>query len=239
MRRFGQTWGMIEMQFAAARRDDSLVVLEGFHALKHAIRFGADVLTMVTADPSRARHLAAELAPDIAAALDGGLQALPTEVFTSLAVPPPPTGVLAIARRPPVDPTAVLGDRSPQPVVLLDRPRHQGNVGAVIRVAAGVGAAGVLTTGTIDPWHPAVLRGSAGLHFAVAVARVDTIPATDRRLVALDPGGDPLRPGSIPPRALLALGSERSGLDADLRARADLRLGIPMQPGVSSLNLAT
>jgi len=71
------------------------------------------------------------------------------------------------------------------------------------------------------------------------VARVEEVTGTDRPLVALDPGGDPLRPGSIPPRALLAFGSERSGLDADLLARADRRIGIPMQSGVSSLNLAT
>ena len=43
----------------------------------------------------------------------------------------------------------------------------------------------------------------------------------------------------IPPRAMLAFGSERRGLGDDLLARADARLRIPMRPGVSSLNLAT
>jgi len=158
---------VVETQFAAARRDDSLVVLEGFHTLKHAIRFGADVLTVVATDPAPVLRLAAELAPDVAAAIGERLRTVPAEVFARLAVPAPPTGVLAIARRPPVDPAAVLGDPSPLPVVLLDRPRHPGNLGAVIRVGAAAGTAGVLTTGTIDPWHPAVLRGSAGLHFAM------------------------------------------------------------------------
>ena len=43
----------------------------------------------------------------------------------------------------------------------------------------------------------------------------------------------------LPAGAVLAFGSERSGLDAALLARADAPLAIPMRPGVSSLNLAT
>jgi TrmH family RNA methyltransferase len=121
-------------------------------------------------------------------------------------------------------------------VVLLEDPRHLGNVGAVVRVAAAAGAAGVLTTGGRDPWDPAALRGSAGLHYALPVGRVDGPPA-DRPLAALDPEGEPL--AALPAGAVLAFGTERHGLSAALRARADVRVAIPMRPGVSSLNLAT
>jgi tRNA(Leu) C34 or U34 (ribose-2'-O)-methylase TrmL len=38
---------------------------------------------------------------------------------------------------------------------------------------------------------------------------------------------------------VLAFGTERAGLSAQLLARADARIGIPMRAGVSSLNLAT
>ena len=34
-----------------------------------------------------------------------------------------------------------------------------GNMGACVRVAAAADAAGVLTTGGNDPWHPDALRG--------------------------------------------------------------------------------
>jgi TrmH family RNA methyltransferase len=121
-------------------------------------------------------------------------------------------------------------------VVLLEDPRHLGNVGAVVRVAAAAGAAGVLTTGTRDPWDPAALRGSAGLHYALPVGRVDGPPA-DRPLAAFDPEGEPL--AALPAGAVLAFGTERHGLSAALRARADVRVAIPMRAGVSSLNLAT
>jgi TrmH family RNA methyltransferase len=124
-------------------------------------------------------------------------------------------------------------------VVLLEDPRTMGNMGACVRVAAAADAAGVLTTGENDPWHPDALRGAAGLHFALPVARVEELPESDRPLVAIDPGGDEMRAGGLPPRAVLAFGTERYGLSSALLARADARLGIPMREGVSSLNLAT
>ena len=114
-----------------------------------------------------------------------------------------------------------------------------GNMGACVRVAAAADAAGVLTTGPNDPWHPDALRGAAGLHFALPVAGVGELPPSDRPLVAIDPGGEDLRPAELPPRAILAFGTERYGLSDGLLERADARLGIPMRPGVSSLNLAT
>ena len=114
-----------------------------------------------------------------------------------------------------------------------------GNMGACVRVAAAADAAGVLTTGGNDPWHPDALRGAAGLHYALPVAAVDPVPESDRPLIALDPEGEPLGPGSVPPRAILAFGTERHGLSEELLERAGARLRIPMRDGVSSLNLAT
>jgi TrmH family RNA methyltransferase len=114
-----------------------------------------------------------------------------------------------------------------------------GNMGACVRVAAAAEAAGVLTTGDNDPWHPDALRGAAGLHFALPVARVGELQRSDRPLVAIHPEGETLRSGAIPPRAILAFGTERHGLSPALLERADARLGIPMREGVSSLNLAT
>ena len=151
----------------------------------------------------------------------------------------PRTGVVAIARRPAVDVAALLADERPAPMVLLEDPRTMGNMGACVRVAAAAGAAGVLTTGGNDPWHPDALRGAAGLHYALPGRRGrGRCPRATGRWSRSTPGGGP-RAGRVPPRAILAFGTERHGLSAGLLARADARLGIPMREGVSSLNLAT
>jgi RNA methyltransferase, TrmH family len=226
-------------RYRTARRDPGLAVLEGFHALKHALRFGAEVLEAVAAEPAQLRQLAAELAPDLGGDLPGRAVPVAPDLIAELVPQAPRTGVVAIARRPEVELAPLLADRDPAPLVLLEDPRTMGNMGACVRVAAAADATGVLTTGSNDPWHPDALRGAAGLHFALPVVGVEELPPSDRPLIAIDPGGEDLRLAELPPRAILAFGTERYGLSTALLERADARLGIPMREGVSSLNLAT
>jgi TrmH family RNA methyltransferase len=226
-------------RYRTARRDPGLAVLEGFHALKHALRFGADVLEALAADRRQLEELVAGLAPDLGGSLTERTAPVAAELVAELVPQAPRTGVVAIARRPDIDLATLLAAERPEPLVLLEDPRTMGNMGACVRVAAAADAAAVLTTGPNDPWHPDALRGAAGLHFALPVAGVEELPASDRPLVAIDPGGEELRPAELPPRAILAFGTERYGLSDALLDRADARLGIPMRAGVSSLNLAT
>ena len=202
------------------------VVLEGFHAVKHALRFAPDLVdTVMVRSLSAAAALAAELAPDVAGLLLG--RAVQAAVDH-------PTGVSGTARRPTAD-TSVLSSRT-SPLVVLDDPRHPGNAGAAIRVAAAAGASGFAVVGTLDPWGTSVVRGAAGLHFALPVL---TCTLDDLRgpVLALDADGSRL--GVVPDDAVLVVGSERNGLSPGLRARADEVVALPMREGVSSLNLAT
>ncbi len=234
-------------------------MLEGLHALKHALRFGAQVQCVVVTEPEQVRTLAQALAPDVAERIFADAQAVSPEVFAALAPQAPSTGVIAVARRCRVDVAALLVDTHPAPIVLLEQPRNLGNLGACVRVAAAADIAGVLTTGVHDPWDPAALRGSAGLHYALPVARLgeDALAGLGsarrelvgagmgaagedaRPLVAVDPDGEDLRAERLPPRAILAFGSERQGLSEELLGRADALVRLPMREGVSSLNLAT
>jgi TrmH family RNA methyltransferase len=226
-------------RYRAARRDGGLAVLEGFHALKHALRFGAEPREAVSSDPGGLERLTADLAPDLAGSLAELVIPVDPETLARMVPQAPRTGVIAIARRPAVDVAEALADERPSPVVLLEDPRTMGNMGACVRVAAAADAAGVLTTGSNDPWHPDALRGAAGLHFALPVAAIDALPASDRPLVAVDPEGDESDLRALSPRSVFAFGTERHGLSASLLERADARLAIPMRAGVSSLNLAT
>jgi TrmH family RNA methyltransferase len=231
----------LRRRFRAARRDPELTVLEGFHALKHALRFGAAVETAVAVDPDELERLAADLAPDLAGRFGAEVQIVDAAELAELVPQAPRTGVVAIARRKRADLGAALADRREAPVVLLEQPRNMGNLGACVRVAAAADAAALLTIGENDPWHPDAVRAAAGLHYALpAVAVVERAPSGEGRpLLALDPEGDEIDPAAIDPGAVLAFGTERHGLSDELLAVADGRVALPMRDGVSSLNLAT
>jgi RNA methyltransferase, TrmH family len=228
-----------------AHRDPAYVRLEGVHALKHAVRFGADVEVVLSPDPPRLHALLAELAPDV------GLPVPVTPVdmgtWRAVAGRELPSPVITIARRPPVGVAEVLA--APGRLVVLEDPRHLGNLGAAVRVAAAASAGGVLVVGDADPWHPTAVRGAAGLQFALPVARTAAWPIAlttgvgpsggPRPVVALDTGGTSLRAGAIAPDAAILVGTERGGLSAGIRQHAELTVAIPMRPGVASLNLAT
>jgi TrmH family RNA methyltransferase len=228
--------------FREARESDELVVLEGFHPLKHALRFGASVITIVTYDVGELHRLARDHAPERSEEMATRAIEVERKDFRRLGPYEPHTGVVSIARRVAYEPHEILADPREAPAVLLDEPRHRGNLGAVVRAAAAAGAAGVLNTGPLDPWHPVVVRGAAGLQFAIPVARLEALPdreRLDRPLLVFDPAGEPLGPSRVDSRSVLVFGSERRGVGAELIARADARLRLPMREGVSSLNLAT
>jgi RNA methyltransferase, TrmH family len=228
-----------------AHRDDGYVRLEGVHALKHAVRFGANVEVVLSPDPARLQALLAELAPDVE--LPVPITPVAPGTWRAVAGRELPSPALTIARRPPVGVADVLA--APGRIVVLEDPRHLGNLGAVVRVAAAADAGGVLVVGDADPWHPTAVRGAAGLQFALPVARTASWPArlsTDpgprgqrRTIVALDTGGLTLQAGVIASDAAILVGTERGGLSMALREHAHHAVAIPMRPGVASLNLAT
>ncbi|MEX2328932.1 MAG: TrmH family RNA methyltransferase [Nitriliruptoraceae bacterium] len=230
---YGASVGLV----TAARADPTLVVLEGVHAVKHAVRFGAHVDAVVSPDLSAARDLLASLAPDVSLPPDS-VEVDPATWRRLLGGRDLPSPLLAVARRPVWSLHQLDGGR----VVVLEDPRHLGNLGATIRVAAAADAAGVVVVGAADPWHPSCVRAAAGLHFALPVLRVADVrglDGLDLPIVAIDPDGDELSATTLPADGLLAFGTERAGLSPELRARATRALRIPMRAGVSSLNLAT
>ncbi|MBL1096183.1 TrmH family RNA methyltransferase [Streptomyces coffeae] len=217
------------------------VLVDGFHALKHALRFGADVRVAISSDKGSALALADELADDLRVRISDLVTEVPAQIFRDLVPRVHPTQVAALAVRPSRHANLDHLSRLPRsaPVVVLDNPRNLGNVGAVVRLAAGFGATGVVTTGDMDPWHPSVVRAGAGLHYATAVERLPLGDLPPGPLYALDPEGEDIRSVVLPDDALLAFGSERHGISPEVRDRATKLVALPMRPQVSSYNLAT
>src|SRR5437588_10043358 len=144
----------VVQRFRRLRRDQSFAVLEGFHAVKHALRFGAAVQEVIASDPAELEKLTRLLAPDLAGEFSARATVVTREVLAGVAAHAPHSGVVALARRTKVGLAQILHDPRPRPIVLLEDPRDLGNLGACVRVAAAADAAAVITAGRNDPWAP-------------------------------------------------------------------------------------
>ena len=224
-------------RFYAAYRNPGLAVLEGFHPARHALQFGARLEVAVTYDQQKLLELAERLAPESVPGIEGVLQVVTRERFTRLSQRSLSSPLLSICARPDYDIAAIVAERT-KPMVHLHRPRNPGNVGAAVRVAAAADMGAVTISGQ-DPWSPVAIRSATGLQFAVPVAMMELSSSCGRPIVAVDIDCEPLDTGSLSPDSILVLGGERHGLPAWIREVAHRSVGVPMRPGVSSLNLAT
>ena len=122
------------------------------------------------------------------------------------------------------------------------------NLGAIIRVAAGLGWDGVLVSpGSADPLYRRAVKASMGSSLALPWRRMEA----DTDLQRLRDAGftlvaSTLAPGAVdfaglepPAKTALLLGTEGQGLSDAWSAAADRHVTIPMAAGVDSLNVAT
>ena len=153
---------------------------------------------------------------------------------------------LRVAPLPLADADDLLGLAAPACVLGLDSLEDPHNLGAVVRIAAGLGLGGVVVAGP----HPPPLGGAAAKVAAgtlprVAVAHVGSLGDLARRakdagfwVYGADTGGTPVAEVELPDRLLLCIGGEAGGLRAKTRAALDATLAIPLAAGVESLNLS-
>jgi TrmH family RNA methyltransferase len=165
--------------------------------------------------------------------------------FASAAETEAPQGVLAVAAVPERS-MAALAPGDAARFVVLDGVQDPGNAGTILRTAAALGADGVLALpGTVDLWNAKVVRSAMGALFvrpAVSCTwdELDGFLAAHRvALWGADAGGTPVETvATRPARLALAVGNEGNGLSAELRARTDRIVSLPIAADVESLNVA-
>lgn len=128
-----------------------------------------------------------------------------------------------------------------QLTLYADRVSDPGNVGTLIRASAAFTKASIhLSADSADPYSPKALRAAMGATFAhppQSDASIGEIPGTT---IALDASGTTnLADFEIAGPVVLAVGSEREGLDQSILDAADVVARIPMRAdGPESLNVA-
>ena len=163
-------------------------------------------------------------------------------VLADLAPTRTPQGVLAVAE----EPRRPRWNAANGVALWLDRVQDAGNLGAIVRAAAGLGAAIVLLSpDCTDPFGPSAVRGSAGAVFRVPIERgVTAVRAVERlrekggEVWATGSGGRPIEGWDPIQPCLVMIGAEGAGLSAEAFDLADGELTIPLSGDVESLNVA-
>jgi TrmH family RNA methyltransferase len=206
--------------------EDGYAVAEGVHLLEEALAAKCEIGAVIASESARVHYPEARIVSD--------------KTFRELASTETPQGVIALVR----PPVATLEQmmRGDALVVVLDGVQDPGNAGAILRAAEAFGATGaVFLKGTVNPYNPKCLRGSAGSAFRVPlVASVEAEEILEQmRLTwyAAMPRAEKLgSDADLGSPCGIIIGSEGRGVSPALAERAT-GLRIPTA-GVESLNAA-
>lgn len=226
-----------------AREKYSLFVAEGVRSVEELLRSGLKVRGALVA-PQLATAPRGEA---LRAALDQSkveVAEVSEKDFRSAAETESPQGVIAIGEVP----ARSLDTLDLPPVcrvLLLDGVQDPGNAGTILRTAAALGAnATIALPGTVDLWNPKTIRSSMGaqfFHLAFHASLEEVLSYLDRaklQLWATAADGAPLNRGEAPARLAIAVGNEGAGLSAEIRAKAQRTVSLPISGTVESLNVA-
>lgn len=223
---------------AKERRRQNVFLLEGTHLLQEACAVNYPLLQVAMTEAWCHNH----------GDLLGHLQRIATDirlvsadVLKSMCTTVSPDGVVAIAQR--KIRSADLSDAISLGVA-LERLQDPGNLGTVIRTAAGAGCDRIwLTADSVDIDHPKVLRATAGQWFRLPMQTVATLESLKKLLTvqlvattptaALDYWELDLRQPTV-----FLMGNEGAGLSQEAMDLATHEVKIPLAVGVESLNVA-
>lgn len=172
--------------------------------------------------------------------------ALSEDIFDSISHLNTPAGIGAIAKNTWRD-LETLKVKPTDIFVAFVQAAYPGNLGAILRTMAAMGAGGLILVGqSTDPFHPATVRASVVTLFTVPVIHVPDMATLQQwaRIHNLTTIATSAKASQsywettyrFP--ALLLIGNEHTGLDAATIQAADQFVTIPMQGAASSLNVS-
>jgi TrmH family RNA methyltransferase len=218
-------------------RRDGEVVVDGRRLLTDIVRWDVPIEKLFLV-PELVNQ--AEAAPWIAASK--ATFEIEDSVLSDIAPTRSPQGVLALVD----EPKWPLWTAQRGLALWLDRVQDPGNLGAIVRSAAGLGAAAVLLSpDCADPFGAGAVRGSAGAVFRVPLERgvaadqaVARVRERSGEVWATGAGGRPLADWRPAEPSLILLGAEGAGLSKEARDQAEGEVTIPLTREIESLNVA-
>ncbi|MEX2586102.1 MAG: RNA methyltransferase, partial [Balneolaceae bacterium] len=167
--------------------------------------------------------------------------------FESIVDTESPQGVAAVCQIPETATTESLSVGNGV-LIAMDAIQDPGNLGTMVRSAVWFGASGILCgKGTVDLYHPKVVRSTAGVTGLLPVStgilgtELEKLESAGWNVLLLDAGPEasPLQHLPLPDRIVLVVGNEGNGIDSSLFDRERQRVAIEgNRDRLESLNAA-
>ncbi len=221
------------------RDETGLYLLEGIKPLQDAFSMGVGIRTVFLRDDTVTEE---SFPSEKCISLDEKLFARLSDTETS-------QGVIAVAeqKKLSLDEFAEAVSVGTGNIVVMDRLQDPGNIGTIIRTAEAAGYRGiVMMTGSGDVYSPKVVRAAAGSLFRMPVIHaadpreVSAIAKSLGKKLAVTCLEDAQScfDADLSENIALVIGNEGRGVSSQLLDLADMRVRIPMEGSIESLNAA-
>ena len=225
-------------QTAHEREERGQIVLDGIRLVSdYAERFGLVNASLVVSEYATSR-------PDVGGLIallsdDARVLQIPDRLFEGVSTMDTPSGLIAVVNKP----TITDNQRKNSFSLALDGVQDPGNLGSILRTAAGTNVTAVLLSESCaDPWSPKCMRGGMGAQFVLPVAKHTDIESViegcqGTRIATSSHEGQSLVDTKFVTPLILMIGGEGAGLDPELADLADYCVRIPLNNDMESLNV--
>ncbi len=217
------------------------IIVEGVRSIREALDTGCSIVGIVAVEPegtsATEQSLNHAIQPDILH------YSTDRNSFAKLSGTVHSAGVVAIVNWSPGTIDELAGE-NPRRVLFCDAISDPGNLGTLIRTAAGLGVnIVVIGKSSVDVTNAKVVRSTAGALFRIPVYAdvgvVDFLELSQRwglHIVLADPQGSSELAGPVSEGWVAVIGGETEGLNSAWPRNGVSRLTIAMHHGVESLN---
>ena len=217
-----------------------LYLIEGENLIEEAYKNGAEFKEILIRMGDESRFMRPWME-------DKEVYVVDHKLFGELAQTETSQGIIASVKKETSSLDEFIQNKSPGNFVVLDRLQDPGNIGTIIRTADAAGYKLVVAMkGTADVFSPKVVRSATGSLFRVPIIFVEDndqlvefCRQTKKKLTAtcLDDSKFYYEE-DLEDNIALIVGNEGNGIDPDLIAKSDVKIKIPMQGSIESLNAA-
>ncbi|MBC8568495.1 MULTISPECIES: TrmH family RNA methyltransferase [Lentihominibacter] len=219
------------------RDETGMYLLEGVKPLEDAFYMDVKIKTVFLREGTENRPVFTETDTII----------LSRDLFNRLSDTESSQGIIAVAEKYSYDNKSFSESVKDGNILIMDRLQDPGNIGTIIRTAEAAGYKGIIMMrGSGDVYSPKVVRAAAGSLFRMPVINADTvaeatelIKITGKKMVVTCFDTDvSCFDVDLTSNVAVVIGNEGQGVRDDFINSADLKIKIPMEGSIESLNAA-